>query len=106
MLGDVEYPELIAAAREYAGLWRQKADAEPATADWKELRKPAGEKKATIGAMTAILKPGKSTQVSLQDNGWVSEQTSALACLRPSIAFLNALLALPAPLAVGNPGNQ
>ena len=98
-LGDAAYPELAAAARGYAGQWRQKANAEPTAAEWKELRKPAGTKKATIGAMTAILKPGKSTQVSLEDNRWVSEQTKALACLQPSLAFLSALL-MPTPTAV------
>ncbi len=96
-LGEEAYPELAAAAREYAARWRQKAEAEPEVADWKELRKPAGGKKATIGAMTALLKPGKSTQVSLEDNRWVSEQTKALACLQPCLAFLDALLTSPAP---------
>ncbi|MBK8215221.1 MAG: hypothetical protein IPK71_15895 [Myxococcales bacterium] len=94
-LGDAAYPELAAAARGYADQWRQKADAEPATLDWKELRKPAGAKKAMIGAMTAVLKPGKSTQVSLEDNRWVSEHTKALACLQPSLAFLSALFGVP-----------
>ncbi len=98
-LGDAAYPELAAAARVYAEHWRQKAHAEPAGADWKELRKPAGAKKATIGAMTAILKPGKSTQVSLEDNRWVGEAAKDLACLQPSLAFLNALLATPTPAA-------
>jgi hypothetical protein len=96
-LGDAVYPDLTAAARGYADKWRQEADAAPATTDWKEIRKPAGTKKATIGAMTAVLKPGKSTQVSLEDNRWVSEQTKALACLQPCLAFLNALLATPTP---------
>lgn len=104
-LGDIAYPELIAAARGYADHWRQRAAAEHQVPDWNEIRKPAGTKKATIGAMTAILKPGKSMQVSLEDNRWVSEQTRALACLQPSLAFLNALLAPPAAPAVGNPGN-
>lgn len=106
-LGDTAYPELCAAARGYADQWRQKVDAEPTTSDWKELRKPAGAKKATIGAMTAVLKPGKSTQVSLEDNRWVSEQTKALACLQPSLAFLSALLTTPAPpatVSVQDPG--
>lgn len=99
-LGDAAYPELAAAARGYADRWRQRAEAEPTTSDWKELRKPAGAKKATIGAMTAVLKPGKSTQVSLEDNRWVTEQTKALSCLQPSLAFLSALLATPLPAAV------
>ncbi|MCU0755751.1 MAG: hypothetical protein MUE46_11620 [Xanthomonadales bacterium] len=92
-LADAAYPELVAAARRYAAPWRQKADTELATADWKEIRKPAGLKKATIGAMTAVLKPGKSTQVSLEDNRWVSEHTKALACLQPVLGFLSVLLA-------------
>jgi hypothetical protein len=96
-LGAAAYPELAAAARGYADQWRQNADAEPTAPDWTELRKPAGAKKATIGAMTAVLKPGKSMQVSLEDNRWVSEQTKALACLQPSLAFLSALLTTPAP---------
>ncbi|MCC7109386.1 MAG: hypothetical protein IT382_08870 [Deltaproteobacteria bacterium] len=96
-LGDAAYPGLAAAARGYADQWRQKADAEPPSPDWKEFRKPAGAKKATIGAMTAVLKPGKSTQVSLEDNRWVSEHTKALACLQPSLVFLSALLTTPVP---------
>ena len=91
-LGDVAYPELTAAARGYADLWRKKADGEPTGSDWKEIRKPAGAKKTTIGAMTAVLKPGKSTQVSLEDNRWVSDETKAVLGLQPCIGFLKALL--------------
>jgi hypothetical protein len=93
-LGDVAYPALAAAARGYAAEWRAKADAEPAVADWKEMRKPAGTKKAAIAAMTAILKPGRSTQASLEDHRWLSEETRALDCIQPCVAFLNALLVI------------
>jgi hypothetical protein len=103
-LADAAYPELAAAARRYVAPWRQQADAELATPDWKEIRKPAGSKKATIGAMTALLKPGKSTQVSLEDNRWISEHTTALVCLRPILAFLSALLAIPTSAAEQSPG--
>jgi hypothetical protein len=96
-LGDAAYPELCAAARGYADHWKQRANAEPTMRDWKEIRKPAGAKKATLGAMTAVLKPGMSMQVSLEANRWVSEQTKTLACLQPSLAFLGALLTTPAP---------
>lgn len=98
-LGDVAYPELTKAARGYAARWRQTADSAPGVEDWKEIRKPAGAKKATIGAMTAVLKPGKATQVSLEDNRWVSQQTKALACLAPCLTFLNAILGVPTPAA-------
>jgi hypothetical protein len=57
-----------------------------------ELRKPAGAKKATLGVMAAIFKPGTPTQVSLEANRWVCEQTQALPCLRPCFEFLKALL--------------
>jgi hypothetical protein len=91
-LGDAAYPELAAAGRAHATQWRTQADSEPTNADWKELRKPAGAKKATIGAMTAVLKPGKSLQPSLEDNRWVDANTLTLAALRPCLAFLNDLL--------------
>lgn len=105
-LGDAAYPELLAVARSYADHWYKKVAGDPAETDWKELRKPAGPKKATIGAMTAVLKPGKSVQVSLEDNRWVSDKTKDLRCLGPSLAFLDALLAAPpaAPLSSTSPG--
>lgn len=78
----------------YAAEWRTKADAEPAVVDWKAMRKPAGTKKAAIVAMTAILKPGRSTQASLKDHNWVSEETRAIGCIQPCVAFLNALLTI------------
>lgn len=92
-LGEAAYPELAVAARGYADTWRARADREPERADWKELRKPAGAKKAAIGAMTALLKPGKSTHASLEDNRWVCEETQSALVLQPCIAFLSALLA-------------
>jgi hypothetical protein len=84
-LGDVAYPELSAAARAYADEWRRRADADPDAEDWRELRKTAGTKKATIGAMAAILKPGTPSQVSLEANRWVSEQTKEVACIQPCL---------------------
>lgn len=91
-LGDDAYPELAAEARAYATRWRDKAVGEAQNTDWKELRKPAGVKKATIGAITAVLKPGKSVQTSLDDNRWVSASTIALAPLQPCLDFLSKLI--------------
>lgn len=101
MIGEVSYPELAASARAYADGWREKAKAGLTGADWKLIKKPAGAKKAAIAAMTAILKPGKSMQVSLEDNRWVTKETKAIPGLQPCVAFLNALLATvtPAPQA-------
>lgn len=92
-LAAAAYPELCASARSYAEEWRRKADGEPSGSDWREIKKPAGTKKAAVGAMTAMLKPGKSAQVSLEDNRWVSEATKTLPGLQPCLAFMGALLA-------------
>ncbi|GEM_PF-2593787 len=91
-LGSSAYPGLCAAAQAYAEQWRKNADSEPDPADWRGIRKPAGVKKATIGAMTAILKPGKAAQASIEDNRWVSEKTKALPAMQPCLAFLASLL--------------
>lgn len=96
-LGEAAFPELYAAARVYAEQGRSRADTETGR-DWKEIKKPAGPKKATIGAMTAVLKPGKSMQTSLDDNGWVSESTRTLPCVQPCLSFLRDLLTV-APVA-------
>lgn len=93
-LGDAAYPALAAAARGYAAEWRARAETEPTVVDWKEMRKPAGTKKAAIAAMTAILKPGRSTQASLEDHNWVSGETKVIGCIQPCVAFLNALLTI------------
>ena len=101
MIGEVAYPELSRSARAYADGWSDKAKAGLPGSEWKPIKKPAGAKKAAVAAMAAILKPGKSTQVSLEDNRWVTEETRAVPGLQPCIAFLNALLATvtPAPQA-------
>jgi hypothetical protein len=40
--------------------------------DTKDFKRPAGRKKANMAAAAAILRPGKSIQVSLQDNRWLT----------------------------------
>lgn len=97
-LGDAVYPALRAAAKRYVDPFREDdPSAGLSGADRREIKKPAGLKKATIAAMTAVLKPGKSTQTSLEDNRWISEETRAVGPLQPSIAFLDLLLSAGAP---------
>lgn len=103
MIGEVSYPELSHSARAYADGWSEKAKAGLSGAEWKPIKKPAGAKKAAVAAMAAILKPGKSTQVSLEDNRWVTEETKAIPGLQPCIAFLNALLATVTPAPQADP---
>jgi hypothetical protein len=95
-LGDVAYPELTAAARAYATSWHATI-ANDTNHEWKDLKKPAGVKKATIGAVTAVLKPGRPTAATIEDNRWVSDATRSAACLAPCLAFMRALIA-PAAL--------
>lgn len=62
------YPDLLVLATEYVSNSKGcKLNKE----ELKELNKPAGKNKAIIGAMANIMKPGKSVQVSIQDNRWV-----------------------------------
>lgn len=58
----------------------------------RELRAPAGQRKAEVAALGAILKPGKSIQVSLQDNRWVTDDTLAIAPVRAFYDFLHAVV--------------
>ncbi|MBK9258460.1 MAG: hypothetical protein IPM54_01335 [Polyangiaceae bacterium] len=109
-LGKTAYPELHADAVALVDNWKKKvilnanaavdndgsSSFDPNSADWKELRKPAGAKKATLGAMTAILKPGKALQTSLVDNRWLSAPARGIECLKPCIDFLDQLL-MPNP---------
>jgi hypothetical protein len=112
-LGKTAYPELYDDAVAFVDRWKKKtafdmqsSDKEheksavgPSDAvDWKEFRKPAGPKKATLGAMTAILKPGKALQVSLSDNRWLNERARDVDCLKPCIDFLDRLMLLSPPL--------
>lgn len=63
------YPGLLTTARSHVAAALQ--DPGLIREDLDELKKPAGKNKAVIGAMTAILRPGKAVQVSLQDNRWL-----------------------------------
>lgn len=62
-------------------------------AERKDLIKPAGKKKAKLGIIGSVLRPGKSFQVSIQDNQWL-RNADALALPRVAdlLRFLDALL--------------
>jgi hypothetical protein len=95
-LGDAAYADLAGAARDFAMAWHAQVTGNSAK-EWKEIKKPAGIKKATLGAMTAVLKPGRAMAASLEDNRWVSDDTRSAACLAPCLAFLRELIATGAP---------
>lgn len=55
--------------------------------DRKDLKKPAGPRKAEVSAIASVLRPGKALQVSIQDNRWIDERTLALPRLEAFAAF-------------------
>ncbi len=59
------------------------------SSELKELKKPAGENKAKISIIASILKPGKSIQISVQDNNWINEKTLIL----PNIILIREFIA-------------
>lgn len=84
--GNSVYPDLMRGAEtfvnsvEVAGL---------SSKDAKLFKKPFGPQKATVACVADILKPGMSIQTSIDQNGWIGEQTITL----PRIASLTAFLA-------------
>lgn len=60
--------------------------------DHSEFRKPAGRKKATVASATAILKPGKTCQVTLADNRWVDTNTLQISPLNEFAEWLHQLV--------------
>jgi hypothetical protein len=93
--GGFSYPTLMPLASQHIAT--AKAKLVPGTSHWtnldhEELNAPAGEKKATIAAATALLKPGRTTQVSLNDNRWIEPATLARPFLKPFVDWLDALV--------------
>jgi len=68
------YPELLKIARNYVSAAKENANLK--SSELSELRN-AGTNKAIIGAMANIFKPGKSIQVSIQDNDWLKGKALA-----------------------------
>lgn len=69
------YPAALSGARAFIGSVDPR-DYQPD--DLHELNKAAGRNKATVAAITAILKPGKTTQASISDNRWLHGEAAQL----------------------------
>lgn len=54
-----------------------------------DFKKRSGRDKSKIGCVANILRPGKSIQVSIHDNDWISDQTIVI----PEVAALKRFLA-------------
>jgi hypothetical protein len=83
--GEHNYEHLMELSREYIS---KIDESKLRSSDLKELRKPAGKNKALIGGVSNILKPGRTLQVSLQDNDWIDRATLDLAKIKLMREFL------------------
>lgn len=88
--GEKVYPELIAGAR----AWIEPIDPKDTTIfvtakERKYLAKPAGKPKAVVAAVASVLRPGRSVQVSIQDNRWLSDNE---ALSTPEVAAFQAFV--------------
>lgn len=82
---EVNYPKLLELAKNYISSIdsdfnerENQAIDKNKKKDLEEFNKQFGHSKATISAITSILKPGKTLQVSLQDNRWIDEKSMEL----------------------------
>jgi hypothetical protein len=87
--GDHNYQQLIELSREYIS---KIDESKLKSSDLREIRKPAGKNKAIIGGVSNILKPGRTLQVSLQDNDWIDSRTVNLAKIKLVREFLCQIL--------------
>ena len=104
VLGKDAYPDIHKAADSYVRPWaaslsdsrddaeRMSDVPEAVKRGLKELRAPAGEVKARIAAMGALLRPMKSFSTTLEDHDWVHEDRVDHAILQPMKCFLTSLL--------------
>jgi hypothetical protein len=86
------YPGLLPVAKNYAS---QAKVCGLQNKELQDFNKPAGENKAVIGAMANIFRPGKSVQVSIQDNDWLRGQALLIPQIKAVQDFLKALFDIP-----------
>jgi len=88
----ITYPKLLASATQHIDNAILGTDL--IIDDKKGFNKPAGRKKAIIGAMASVLRPGKSVQVSIQDNRWFRENALHVPRVKAVQEFLKDLFDL------------
>jgi hypothetical protein len=91
-LGRDVYRGLFAVAEPYVESMRAALDVVGGE-ERKELQKPSGPKKALLSAVSAVLKPGRAIQTTLQDHRWISKDTLEHPALAPSVRFVERLFA-------------
>lgn len=90
----VAYPSLLNAAREWIDPISPDDQAIFAdSAERKDFSKPAGKNKAIASAIASVLRPGKSIQVSIQDNRWLTHPDALkLVSVQALKAFVDAIV--------------
>ena len=94
-VGQVSYPTLLPLAEAHVHAARQSlVVGEPGWTpeDNDDFRAPAGPKKAIVASATAILKPGKTCQVTLRDNRWIDAKTLQVPPLKEFSEWLHQLV--------------
>ncbi len=94
-----QYPQLLASARTHVGSV-QATVPQYEKSDLVDFLKPAGRRKAIVGSIGSVLRPGKSIQISIQDNRWIDGDALGLPRVKIFREFVEALLA---PVAVSSP---
>jgi hypothetical protein len=82
---EVVYPNLLSAASNYI----RSIDL-----SFKQKWGQSDESKVIVGCIANVLRPGKSNQVSIQDNEWISQSTEHLSSVRKLNQFIIDLLGL------------
>lgn len=90
----LHYPDLLAEAQKLV-TWAGMSPTGLTPEDLEEFKKPAGARKAATACVAAILKPGKSIQVSVQDNRWIEGASLTLPRIKAATRFLEDLLGMP-----------
>ena len=72
--GDIVYPTLMDRAKSFVEGIDPKDNKIFAQGESKELLSPSGKSKAILGCVANVLRPGKSIQVSIQDNRWLKDE--------------------------------
>jgi hypothetical protein len=95
-LANTRFPDLFQHASTYVRNWtdyvRNWTETHPTSRDFREFRKPSGEKKAILSAMAAILKPAKPLNSTIEDHNWVPNNLESCSALDPLKIFLDQLL--------------
>jgi hypothetical protein len=90
--GEAVYPNHLQVAKEFISAAMPHCP----KSNFKDLHLPAGQKKALVGAISTLLRPGKAVQVSIQDNEWLGTEGMKLDRLKRIVSFLDELFGLNA----------